>query len=97
MSRVCDIIILNMFEVEQLCRVYKVGDGRVFVECDEWWGVELGSLYKTVREVVRVLWETGWEKVGQVEESGCVQVGWGVGSGLVAETTVGSGFAGRRW
>ena len=97
MSRVCDIIILNMFEVEQLCRVYKVGDGRVFVECDEWWGVELGSLHKTVREVVRVLRETGWEKVGQFRESGCVQVGWGVGSELVAETTVGNGFAGRRW
>ena len=24
------------------------------MECDEWRGVELGSLYKTVREVVRV-------------------------------------------
>ena len=24
------------------------------MECDEWWGVELVGLYKTVREVVRV-------------------------------------------
>ena len=32
----------------------KLGMGGFFVECDEWWGVELGSLYKTVREVVRV-------------------------------------------
>ena len=75
----------------------KLGMGGFFVECDEWWGVELGSLHKTVRGEVRVLRETGWEKVGQVGESGCVQVGWGVGSGLVGETTVGSGFAGRRW
>ena len=64
MSRTCDIIILNMFGAERLCRVYKVSYGWVFVECDECWGVELGSLYKTVREVVRVLRETGWEKVG---------------------------------
>lgn len=54
MSRTCDIIILNMFDVEQLCRVYKVDCGGIFVKCDEWWGVKLGSLYKTVREVVRV-------------------------------------------
>ena len=54
MSRTCDIIILNMFKVEQLCRVYKVGMGGVFVECDERWGVELGGLHKTVREEVRV-------------------------------------------
>lgn len=40
---------------------------------------------------------TGRGKVGQVWTGGCVQVGWGVGSGLVAETTVGNGFAGRRW
>lgn len=39
----------------------------------------------------------GAKKVGQVWTGGCVQVGWGVGSGLVAETTVGSGFVGRRW
>ena len=32
------------------------------MECDEWWGVELGSLYKTVRGEVRVLRETGREK-----------------------------------
>ena len=75
----------------------KLGMGGFFVECDEWWGVELGSLYKTVRGEVRVLAGDGVEKVGQVGESGCVQVGWGVGSGLVAETTVGSGFGGRRW
>ena len=75
----------------------KLGMGGFFVECDEWWGVELGGLHKTVRGEVRVLRETGWEKVGQVGESGCVQVGWGVGSGLAAETTVGSGFVGRRW
>ena len=67
------------------------------MECDEWWGVELGSLHKTVREEVRVFVGDGVGKVGQVGESGCVQVGRGVGSGLVAETTVGSGFAGRRW
>ena len=41
-----------------------MGMGGFFVECDEWWGVELGGLHKTVREVVRVLRETGWEKVG---------------------------------
>ena len=41
-----------------------MGMGGFFVECDEWWGVELGSLYKTVREVVRVLREMGREKVG---------------------------------
>ena len=64
MSRVCDIIILNMFEVEQLCRVYKVGMGGGFVKCDEDRGVELVGLYKTVRGEVRVLRETGWEKVG---------------------------------
>ena len=75
----------------------KLGMGGFFVECDEWWGVELVGLYKTVRGEVRVLAGDGVEKVGQVGESGCVQVGWGVGSGLVAETTVGSGFAGRRW
>ena len=55
MSRACDIIILNMFGAEQLCRVYKVDCGGIFVECDECWGVELGSLYKTVRGEVRVL------------------------------------------
>ena len=60
MSRVCDIIILNMFGVERLCRMYKVGDGRVFVECDECWGVELVGLHKTVRGEVRVLAGDGW-------------------------------------
>ena len=74
-----------------------MGMSGIFVECDEWWDVELVGLYKTVRGEVRVLAGDGWEKVGQVGESGCVQVGWGVGSGLVAETTVGSGFVGRRW
>ena len=59
--------------------------------------MELVGLYKTVRGEVRVLAGDGVEKVGQVWTGGCVQVGWGVGSGLVAETTVGSGFAGRRW
>ena len=74
-----------------------MGMGGFVVECDEWWGVELGSLHKTVRGEVRVLAGDGAGKVGQVGESGCVQVGWGVGSELVAETTVGSGFVGRRW
>ena len=59
MSRTCDIIILNMFGAEQLCRVYKVGMSGIFVECDEWCGVELVGLYKTVRGEVRVLRETG--------------------------------------
>ena len=67
------------------------------MECDEWWGVELVGLHKTVRREVRVFAGDGEEKVGQVGESGCVQVGWGMGSELAAETTVGSGFAGRRW
>lgn len=86
-----------MFGAEQLCRVYKVDCGGIFVKCDEWWGVELGSLHKTVRGEVRVLAGDGVGKVGQVGAGGCVQVGWGVGSELVAETTVGSGLVGRRW
>lgn len=64
------------------------------MECDGERGVELGSLHKTVREGVRVFVGDGVGKVGQVGESGCVQVGWGVGSGLVVETTVGGGFVG---
>ena len=60
MSRACDIIILNMFDVERLCRVYKVGMSGFFVECDEWWGVELVGLHKTVRGGVRVLAGDGW-------------------------------------
>lgn len=32
------------------------------MECDEWWGVELVGLYKTVRGEVRVLRETGRKK-----------------------------------
>ena len=75
----------------------KLVAGGIFVECDEWRGVEVVGLHKTVRGGVRVFVGDGVGKVGQVGESGCVQVGWGVGSGLVAETTVGSGFAGRRW
>lgn len=55
MSRTCDILFLNMFCVEHLCSFYKVGFGWFFfVECDDGWGVELGGLHKTVREVVRV-------------------------------------------
>ena len=67
------------------------------------WNVTSGGVWSwgvcTKRCVKRFgFWrDTGWEKVGQIGESGCVQVGRGVGSGLVAETTVGSGFVGRRW
>ena len=67
------------------------------------WNVTSGGVWSwwvcTKRCVERFgfLRETEWGKVGQVEESGCVQVGRGVGSELAAETTVGSGFAGRRW
>ena len=67
------------------------------MECDDEWGVELGSLHKTVRVVVRVFAGDGAVKSQTNGVGGCVQVGWGVGSGLVAETTVGSGFVGRRW
>ena len=55
------------------------------MECDEWWGVELGSLYKTVREVVRVFAgdgavksRTGWEERLCASGSGS---GIGVGGG----------------
>ena len=90
MSRTCDIIILNMFEVEQLCRVYKVGDGRVFVECDECWGVELGSLHKTVRGEVRVFAGDGVVKS---------RTGWGerlCASGLGSGIGVGGGNDGGK-
>ena len=40
MSRVCDIIILNMFGTEQLCRVYKVGCGWAFL-----WNVTSGGAW----------------------------------------------------
>lgn len=61
----------------------KLGMGGIFVECDEWWDVELGGLYKTVRLVVRVFAGNGAVKsqtsgVGRECASG---LGIGVGFG----------------
>lgn len=55
------------------------------MECDEWWGVELVGLHKTVREVVRVLAGDGAVKsqtsgVGRECASG-LGSGIGVGGG----------------
>lgn len=57
-----------------------MGMGGIFVECDEWWGVELVGLYKTVREVVRVF-------AGDGEGKSRTSVDWrmcasGLGSGI---------------
>ena len=53
------------------------------MECDEWWGVELGSLYKTVHGEVRVLAGDGVVKSRPC--SGwrwCASGGgWGIGVG----------------
>ena len=67
------------------------------MECDGECGVGLESLHKTVRVVVRVFAGDGAVKSQTSGVDGSVQVGCGVGSGLVAETTAGSGFVGRRW
>ena len=55
MSRTCDILFLNMFEWNNCAECTKLGMGGFFVECDEWWGVGLVGLHKTVRGEVRVL------------------------------------------
>ena len=60
------------------------------MECDEWRGVELGSLHKTVRGEVRVLAGDGAGKVGQV---------WGermCASGLGSRIGVGGGNDGGK-
>ena len=59
--------------------------GGFFVECDEWWGVKLVGLYKTVRVVVRVSVGDGAVKsqtsgVGREYASGSGS-GIGVGGG----------------
>ena len=56
--------------------------GGFFVECDEWWGVELVGLYKKVRGEVRVFAGDGVKKVGQVRGERMYASGLGSGIGV---------------
>lgn len=52
------------------------------MECDEWWGVELGSLYKTVRVVVRVFAGDGAVKSQTSVDWRMCASGLGIGIGV---------------
>ena len=63
MSRTCDILFLNMFDVEHLCRMYKVGCGWDFFCFFRVVGRGVGGVY--TKRCVRWFgfWrETGWKK-----------------------------------